>query len=196
MKRAALFATALVSLFIWATGCTEQKNEAQHEHHHESADAKTMAGAGVAMAHCDIMPTKGNNAKGTVHFTQTGGSVKVVAEITGLTPNAKHGFHIHEGSECGDDGMKAGGHYNPEKHEHGMPNADVSKRHAGDMGNLQADKDGNAHYEATFDNISINGPKNPIVNHCIIVHAKPDDGSQPTGNAGARIGCGVIKEMK
>jgi len=124
---------------------------------------------------------------------QMGEKVRVTADISGLTPNAKHGFHIHEGTECGEDGMAAKGHYNPEQHQHGLPDAGDDKRHAGDFGNLQADGSGKAHYEGTFDNISISGAKNPIVGHALIIHAKPDDGSQPTGNAGARIGCGIIK---
>jgi Cu-Zn family superoxide dismutase len=60
------------------------------------------------------------------------------------------------------------------------------------LGNVQADSEGKAHYEITVENISILGQKNPIIGRAVVVHAKPDDGSQPVGNAGARIGCGVI----
>jgi superoxide dismutase, Cu-Zn family len=153
--------------------------------------ALQAADAPAKVAVCEIAPTTRGTAKGTVTFTQTGDKVKVVADITGLTPGQKHGFHIHEGTEVGDDGMKAGGHYNPETHEHGLP--DKPMRHAGDLGNLEADKDGKAHLELTVDTITIDGPKNPIVGHAVIVHARPDDGGQPVGNAGARIGGGVIK---
>ena len=86
--------------------------------------------------------------------------------------------------------MSAGGHYNPEGHQHGLP--DNANRHAGDFGNVAADDQGKVHFELTADNISISGQKNPIIGHAVIVHAKPDDGSQPVGNAGARIACGVI----
>jgi len=86
--------------------------------------------------------------------------------------------------------MSAGGHYNPEGHQHGLP--DSENRHAGDLGNVQADSEGKAHYEITVSNISIQGPRNPILGRAVIVHAKPDDGGQPVGNAGARIACGVI----
>ena len=61
------------------------------------------------------------------------------------------------------------------------------------FGNIQADGSGKAHLDMMFDNITISGSKNPIVGHALIVHEKEDDGSQPTGNAGARIGCGIIK---
>jgi superoxide dismutase, Cu-Zn family len=181
-----LISTTILSFSLWAAGC-KNENKDEHSAHHKAADQN------MQMASANIEPTKGNTAKGTVAFHQMGDKVHVVADISGLTPNAKHGFHIHEGTECGEDGMKAGGHYNPEKHDHGLPNAPADKRHAGDFGNLEADGSGKAHFEGTFDNISISGEKNPIVGHCVIVHAKPDDGSQPTGNAGARIGCGIIK---
>ncbi|MGA2496412.1 MAG: superoxide dismutase family protein [Tepidisphaeraceae bacterium] len=155
-----------------------------------SADNKEPA-KGDKVAVCEIGPTKGNTVKGLVTFTQIGDKVKVVADVSGFEPNTRHGFHIHEGTECGEDGMKAGGHYNPEKHEHGLP--DKAMRHAGDFGNLEADKDGKAHLELTVEGITIDGDKNPILGHAMIVHAKLDDGSQPVGNAGARIGCGLIK---
>ena len=71
--------------------------------------------------------------------------------------------------------MSAGGHYNPESHPHGLPESDT--RHAGDLGNLQADNDGKVHYEITVSNISVAGTKNPIIGRGVIVHAKPDDGN-------------------
>ena len=183
-----LISASVLSLCLWTTGCSNKDhNDTEPAGHHKLADQN------MQMASAAIEPTKGNNAKGTVTFTQMGEKVRVVADISGLTPNARHGFHIHEGTECGDDGMKAGGHYNPEKHDHGLPNAAADKRHAGDFGNLQADDSGKAHLELTVDNISISGAKNPIVGHAVIVHGKADDGSQPTGNAGPRIGCGIVK---
>jgi len=141
----------------------------------------------VAVLH----PTAGQQCHGVVRFTQDGDSIKVVADLQGLTPGEKHAFHIHQYGDCSaSDGMSAGGHYNPEGHPHGLP--ETENRHAGDLGNVQADDQGKAHYEITVNNISISGPKNPILGRAVIVHAKPDDGSQPVGNAGSRIGCGVI----
>jgi Cu-Zn family superoxide dismutase len=87
--------------------------------------------------------------------------------------------------------MSAGGHYNPEGKPHGLPTTE--ERHAGDLGNLTADASGHAHYEITVDNISLSTGRNPVLGKAVIVHAKPDDGGQPTGNAGARLGCGVIQ---
>jgi len=149
------------------------------------------AWATVKQAVAVLYSTAANKCHGTVRFTQEGDSVKVVADIEGLNPGQKHAFHIHQFGDCSSsDGMSAGGHYNPEGHQHGLPEAE--HRHAGDLGNLQADNDGKAHYEITVNNISIAGMKNPIIGRGVIVHAKVDDGGQPVGNAGARIACGVI----
>ena len=155
----------------------------------------TLSGRGadspVAQAVVVLHSTMGQQCHGIVHFTQDGDSVKVVADLEGLAPDQKHAFHIHQYGDCtAADGMSAGGHYNPEGHQHGLP--DSEKRHAGDLGNIQADSEGKAHYEITVSNISIQGQKNPILGRAVIVHAKPDDGGQPVGNAGARIACGVI----
>jgi Cu-Zn family superoxide dismutase len=154
-----------------------------------AADSPQTAPQAVAV----IAPTTQGTAKGTVTFTQTpDGKLKVVADITGLKPNSKHGFHIHEGTEVGPDGMKAAGHYNPEKHKHAGP--DAPEHHAGDLGNLVADENGKAHLEITLDDIFITGDKNNVVGRAVIVHAGEDDlKTQPTGNSGARIGGGVIK---
>lgn len=142
---------------------------------------------GVAVLH----PTAGQQCKGVVRFIEEGDSVKVVADLEGLTAGQKHAFHIHQFGDCtAPDAMSAGGHYNPEGHQHGFP--DAENRHAGDLGNIQADSSGKAHYELTVKNVSLMGATNPILGRGVIVHAKPDDGGQPVGNAGARIACGVI----
>jgi Cu-Zn family superoxide dismutase len=141
-----------------------------------------------------LASTAGSKAHGVVRFMESGGKVKVVAEIEGLTPGQKHAFHVHEfGDVSTPDGMGTGGHYNPEGHDHGLPTQ--AKRHAGDLGNIEADASGKAKYEITVDNISISG-HNAILGRGVIVHAKVDDGGQPTGNAGGRIAQGVIGVAK
>jgi superoxide dismutase, Cu-Zn family len=132
-----------------------------------------------------------HKVKGKVTFTQKGDEVEIVGEFTGLQPG-KHGFHVHEFGDCSmADGKCAGGHFNPE----GMPHAgpDDAKRHVGDLGNLEADGQGHASYNRTDSMIKLNGPHS-IIGRSLIVHAKPDDfkTQQPPGNAGDRIGCGVI----
>jgi Cu-Zn family superoxide dismutase len=143
-----------------------------------------------------IQHTAGNETAGIVTFTATDGGVKVVADITGLTPG-KHGFHIHEFGDISDSAkaMSTGGHFDPEgTHHHALVQSDhsVSGHHAGDMGNLVADSAGKAHLEITLEGVTLMGAVNPIVGRAVIVHAKPDDGGQPVGNAGDRVGEGVI----
>jgi Cu-Zn family superoxide dismutase len=140
---------------------------------------------------CVVEATEGNKCQGTVHFqTLPDGKVKVTAKISGLNPNQEHAIHVHEFGDVTDlSGKSAGGHYNPENKPHGLPPS--KERHAGDLGNLEADGQGRAEYSLTVDNLTVMG-KNAVIGRAIVVHAKPDDGGQPTGNAGDRIGVGVI----
>ncbi len=143
-----------------------------------------------------INPASGSSVRGTVKFVQEGDAVKVVADLEGLTPGAQHGFHIHEFGDCSvPDATSAGSHYDAAgtKH-HGKP--EDALKHAGDLGNITADANGKTHAEITVSGISISGGQAPILGRGVIVHAKPDDFGQPVGNAGGRIGCGVIGVMK
>ena len=141
-----------------------------------------------------LHPASGSNVAGTVTFTASGDNVKVVADITGLTPG-KHGFHIHEFGDCSSsDGNSAGGHFNPTHKQHGAP--DASDRHAGDLGNIEADASGKAHLEWSDKVMKLSGADS-IIGHAVIVHEKADDlKTQPTGNAGGRLACGVIGVAK
>lgn len=139
-----------------------------------------------------MLPTEGNQVHGRIMFEQTPGGVVVTAMVSGLNPNQKHGFHIHEFGDISDPaGQATGDPYDPEGHDHVLPNGD-HVGHAGDLGNLHADAEGNATYTKTFGSLTIAGTKNPVLGRGVIIHAKPDDGGQPTGNAGARIAQGVI----
>ena len=144
----------------------------------------------ITRAVAALSPTKGNNVQGIISFKQVEGGVLIVANVTGLSPG-QHGFHIHEFGDCSAaDGSSAGGHFNPTNTKHGGP--DHADRHAGDLGNIVADDYGIAHYERVDTVLKLNGP-NTIVGRSIIVHANPDDlTTQPTGNAGGRLACGVI----
>jgi Cu-Zn family superoxide dismutase len=156
----------------------------------DAADEMAMMSAGVTKAVCVVHPLGDNKVAGKVTFTKTAEGVEVTAELTGLSPG-KHGFHIHEFGDCSMmDGVCAGGHFNPT----GMPHAgpDAIEHHAGDLGNITADASGKATLKLVAKSLMLNGPDS-IVGRSIIVHADPDDlTTQPTGNAGARIGCGVI----
>lgn len=149
---------------------------------------KTSSGGRSATA--QLAPTQGNQVHGTVKFTETAAGVRVVAHVQGLTPG-QHGFHVHEKGDCSaPDATSAGSHFNPGGASHGMP--DAAQRHIGDLGNITADASGKAHYDRVDKHLRFDGP-NSILGRSVIVHAKPDDGGQPVGNAGARVACGVIK---
>lgn len=191
--RKALALVLLAPVMLFNPGCASLHEDDDHDDHASHGHASPWSGVTQAVA--VMNPTAGNKCKGEVRFTQVGTSVKVVARIEGLNPNQKHAMHIHEfGDSSAPDGTSAGGHYNPEGHPHGLTQAPM--RHAGDLGNLQADASGKAQYEITVSNISIAGMMNPIIGRGVIIHAKEDDGGQPVGNAGPRISCGVIGVAK
>jgi Cu-Zn family superoxide dismutase len=130
------------------------------------------------------------HVQGTIHFTQTSDGVEVTGEITGLKPG-KHGFHIHEFGDCTGPGPEcAGGHFNPEKKKHGGP--DSEERHVGDLGNITADESGKATLHLKDKLLSLSG-SHSIIGRGVILHGEADDlKSDPAGNAGPRIACGVI----
>lgn len=140
-----------------------------------------------------LEPTKGNTAAGTVTFTQVGDKVRVDASLTGLKPNASHGFHIHEKGDCSSgDGMSTGGHFNPLSKPHGAH--DGMEHHAGDLPSLKSDASGNATLSAVLDMITVSPGPTSVVGRGMIAHRDPDDyTTQPTGNAGPRIACAVIQ---
>ncbi|TNF26229.1 MAG: superoxide dismutase family protein [Deltaproteobacteria bacterium] len=170
------------ALLIPAAGCASSSTAVA-----EATDA--AAEAAPLSARSVMSATEGNSATGTVQFTEVDGGVRVVAIFAGLTPG-EHGFHVHEKGDCSaPDGTSAGGHFNPEGHDHGLPG--MAMRHAGDLGNLVADADGKASLDHVFEHLALRGDSG-VVGRGLIVHASKDDGGQPTGNAGARVACGVI----
>ena len=136
-----------------------------------------------------LYPTAGSAAQGKVTFAIQGDRVKVVAEVKGLTPG-KHAFYLHKSGDCsGPDGM-----FNPATKPHGAP--DHHDRHAGDLGNLVANADGYARLEWSDPTLRLDG-EGSILGRGVIVHVNPDDfTTQPTGNAGGRLACGVIGVAK
>jgi Cu-Zn family superoxide dismutase len=145
----------------------------------------------VAVLH----PTAGNKVTGTVTFTEVADGVQVRAEITGLTPG-NHGFHVHEFGDCSAaDASSAGAHFNPTHKPHGGP--DSAERHVGDMGNIQADASGKAKLEYVDHEMSLTNDERSVIGRSAVVHAKADDlKSQPAGDSGARVACGVIGRAK
>ena len=177
--RRTLVSLGIVALFGVATGCS-------HSPTPEGEAPKAPFASAV------IAPVAGNKCSGTIAFTQQGTRVRVVADLSGLVPGRKHGIHILEAFSCGStlDAETVGNHFDPGNDEHGVP--PDNSRHAGDLGNAVADERGRAHYELTITNFSVS-EKRAVVGRAVVVHSGMDSGSQPAGNAGTAIGCGVIQ---
>ncbi len=143
-------------------------------------------------ASAQLMATKGNAVNGHVQFAQKGDKVLVTGEVRGLKPHAEHGFHVHEKGDCGSsDGMSAGGHFNPDGKAHGAHGH--GEHHAGDVPSLKADATGTARFSFESSTISVGSGRADVVGRGLIVHRDPDDyKTQPTGNSGPRLACGVI----
>lgn len=141
-----------------------------------------------------LNPASDSKVMGTVTFTAAGDETQVMIDITGLTPG-QHGFHIHEKGDCSDPkAASAGAHFNPGQSHHGGPLTAI--RHAGDFGNVEADATGKVHLELKQKGMKMSGPES-VVGKSIIVHAKEDDlKTDPTGNSGDRVACGVIEAAK
>ncbi len=140
-----------------------------------------------------LTSTEGNTATGTLDLVAEGDGVHIRGEIRGLTPDSEHGFHIHEKGDCtAADASSAGGHFNPDGHDHGKP--DGAAHHAGDIFNIKADASGVATVDAVAKVSLRSGTANDALGKAIVVHAKADDyTSQPAGDSGPRIACGVIQ---
>lgn len=162
---------------------------ADHSHAHGAA---TPAAPKSAIA--VLVSGPDGKVSGTVRFTQQEKGLKVEADVKGLTPG-KHGFHVHEfGDLSKPDFTSAGGHFNPTGHPHADRTAE--QRHVGDLGNLEADAQGNAKASFVDPQLQLSGPHS-ILGRAVIVHAKEDDlKSQPTGDAGGRVAGGVIGVAK
>ncbi|XP_015110247.1 superoxide dismutase [Cu-Zn] [Diachasma alloeum] len=139
-------------------------------------------------------------ATGMIKFVQAkpNGPVTVTGKITGLKPG-KHGFHIHEKGDLSNNCTTFGGHFNPENKTHGAPTDAI--RHVGDLGNIEANDQGEANVHIVDKVISLSGAHS-IIGRGVVVHSGVDDlgknedeGSRITGNAGDRVGCGVIGIM-
>lgn len=174
---------AIASLFL-LFGCQQEKVELD-------IPAQDM-GPEVIKAVAVLHPTEGNEAQGLVTFTKVGEGLQIVVDGHGLTPG-KHGFHIHQYGDCSaNDATSAGGHFNPLNKAHGGPESE--EHHVGDLGNIEANENGRASLLKIYidPNLTLNGP-NSIIGRAVIVHSGADDfTSQPTGNAGSRVACGVI----
>ncbi len=159
----------------------------------ESGPAPTSKHGSLKLAIAEIKPASGSDVNGSVSFKPGPDSelMQVEIKLSGLKSDSEHGIHIHESGDCSAaDGSSAGGHFNPYNVSHGAPDADA--HHAGDMGNVTADAQGEVDTTLSFDFLTFSGPAN-ILDKAVIVHSEGDDlKSDPAGDAGDRVGCGVI----
>lgn len=154
-----------------------------------SAESQTPAGA-VAK----LKPTHGNTVNGSLRLTAEPSGVRIAGTVEGLKPSSEQGFHVHENGDCSaPDASSAGAHFNPTSQPHGDPKAD-GPRHLGDMVNLRADAKGSAKVDAFIEGATLHtGRPDDVAGKAIVVHQKPDDyKSQPSGDSGDRVACGVI----
>lgn len=144
-------------------------------------------------AQANIGPASASLVSGRLAITAIDGGVRIEGDLGGLAPNGTHAIHVHERGDCSAaDASSAGGHFNPGGMPHGR--AGEGPHHLGDMDNLHANNDGVAHVDIRLMGVTLgSGAANDVLGRAIVVHAMPDDyRSQPSGNAGARVGCGVI----
>jgi Cu-Zn family superoxide dismutase len=191
--RTGILIVAALALF----GCS--RNEPPSAAPAESAPPPETAAPAAATDqaeshHANLVPTRDNKANGVLELQQQGGAVLITGRIAGLTPDTEHGFHIHETGDCSaPDASSAGAHFNPTQQQHGNPQ--VPPHHAGDMLNLTSDAQGNADVNARVEGVTLgDGGPEDVMGKAVILHEKADDyTSQPSGDSGARIACGVIE---
>jgi Cu-Zn family superoxide dismutase len=158
----------------------------------DAAPAAEAAPAPPKTIEVAIQAKSGSKLAGKASLTETPEGVKVVLSVENVKPG-EHGSHIHEKGDCSAaDGASAGGHFNPGSHAHALPAS--SPRHLGDLGNIAVGQDGKGTLEIIAAGANLKeGDPNSFMGRAVIVHEKKDDGGQPTGNAGGRIGCAEIK---
>jgi Cu-Zn family superoxide dismutase len=183
--------SAVAVMAVIAVGCgTKQEPVAETK----TATPEPAPEPQEMVAVADLEAREGLGITGRVTFTQpaAGGPVTVSARIEGGT-EGRHGFHVHEIGDCSaEDFTSAGGHFNPAEVPHGGP--DDMERHAGDLGNIEIGADGTGELQLTSDMLTVADGASSVVGRAVVLHESEDDlVSQPTGAAGSRLACGVIR---
>jgi Cu-Zn family superoxide dismutase len=176
---------AALAAFPLALAACKSDAHDDHDHDHGRADGGMRATA-------RIEGRSGSKLTGSASFTETKGGVQVEVLVENAPPGL-HAVHLHEIGDCSAaDATSAGAHFNPGMHPHGAP--DAPAHHAGDFGNMSVGADGRGRLSLWDPELTVRPGKYSVVGRAIIVHDKPDDmTTQPTGNAGGRIGCGVVQ---
>lgn len=194
MKRFSILFIVLFSFTLFLSACGNNNEDADPTV--ESGEAPEDTEEDSVQVEATLKNSEGDNV-GTAVLEETGEGVNIQYDITHL-PEGEHGFHIHETGSCEEpDFESAGDHFNPNDHDHGFDTEDGP--HAGDLANIEVDKDGEAKGEIVADMVTLEtGEDNSLLEEdgtSLVIHADPDDNkSQPSGDAGDRIACGVIGE--
>lgn len=179
-----------MSLFLSACGSGSNQGDESQEDTQEQESEENKRSATATME-----PASGSNVSGEVNFTEENGTILFELSVENLTPG-EHAVHLHEKGDCSaEDATSAGGHWNPTMKPHGK-RGDGNAFHKGDIDNMTVGEDGKGTLSLSVKGWSIGGPDSTnIVGKSVIIHAKADDfTSQPSGNAGDRHSCGVIKQ--
>lgn len=187
-------------MLVLAVACGGGRGDTE-ENGYETTEPATHEAAtheatpAIKMATVTLQSQEGSNISGTVTFTQSpdGGAVTIQASVSGVESAGPHGFHVHETGDCSaPDFTSTGGHFNPTNAPHGGP--DDAEHHAGDLGNIEIGDDGTGSLDLASTMLTLEeGAPNSLVGKAVILHAGQDDfETQPTGDAGGRLACGVI----
>jgi Cu-Zn family superoxide dismutase len=159
----------------------------------ENQSSPVIASLSNGRARAQLQPTQGNSTRGTVDFSLDASTMSIHVRLAGLDPGA-HGLHIHEFGDCSTpDGSSAGEHFAPDHDPHGAPGDPPPAHHLGDLGNITADADGGAEARMQDDELQLTGDFG-VVGRAVVVHVGEDDlKSQPSGNSGDPVACGVVR---
>lgn len=189
----ALILTSTV-LLLAAAGCKPKPEETEPEASPvQEVTPPQEATAGDTTVATATLKTADGTEVGTVTFTERAGGTEMVADLHGVQGAGPHGIHVHETGECSAPDFKsAGGHFNPGGTDHACP--PTTPRHGGDFGNIDISADGSGHLDATSDLVTVTPGDTSVVGKAVILHQGKDDcTSQPSGDAGPRLACGVIE---
>ena len=176
----------LITMLITLVSCVGS-NKTTVENR-DSRGAKILATAQATIAGTSLAPA----ISGNISLEETTAGLGMRGTFENV-PAGMHGFHIHEGESCAEEGKAAGGHFNPRGVVHGhLPSTGFENAHAGDLGNLQGSAKATTEWALEISGLTLTPGEFSVANRPFIVHADPDDLSQPTGNAGALIACGMI----
>lgn len=163
----------------------------------QASASTTTASPPARSATVNLASASGSLVSGRLTAMPMAGGVHFTGEVGGLTPGSTHAIHVHERGDCSAaDASSAGGHFNPAGAPHGK--VDAGAHHAGDMNNIVANAQGVAKVDVHAEGVTLGGgAANDIAGLAVIVHAKADDyRSQPSGDAGARVACGLITAQR